>query len=562
MKKIIFLLMAMVAMSVQAQTCKVSATENNGRVVQISVNLDSLKGRTLVTTINHIQNNVVLNMSYEGTNVGDSVAVMAREESSEPADTLESDVVENPDTEVQPEDDAAEAPHTLGAESEPSSGTSILDILGLSSVTSFVTEFTKENGVQYEEYEAALKSITEVDSTKYIPQYKQRKWSWMDKYNSYSTLEVSGIFGKDFGDGNLGDEDAISEEKYGMDPETGYNLGGSAKFSQVFIPGRYTADGKFIPNSLSFGWSIGGLFAFDYEKDYGWSADVMAKVGIQAGNGITMGVDALIGGGATPYAIYSTDGLNYRVITHTQWCLKYGIQAWLSMNYGSNTYTSLFARLVKSKAPQSVYEHPTAPMWETTLIDFDEGSWRVGFAVGYKFGYNADLKDKRLQATIGIGYNLLGGEKDVETMVELEKINQISPTLDFSYGLGYGYSYGQEHLQNFVLTGGWLFKLNPNHKFYYLAKLYAGAGEYMVGKKLQSEDNVFNMTNNRIRQLCLKGGVNLGVAYRFGCSTLSASLRCGYHHGFDPETEGFKTIENSNLRGVDLTPTLNYTINF
>ena len=53
----------MAATCVQAQVCKVSATKNNGKVIQISVNLDSLQGKTLVTTISHVQNNVVLNMA-------------------------------------------------------------------------------------------------------------------------------------------------------------------------------------------------------------------------------------------------------------------------------------------------------------------------------------------------------------------------------------------------------------------------------------------------------------------------------------------------------------------
>lgn len=570
MKKLIFLLMAMAVLSVQAQTCKVSATKNNGKVIQISVNLDSLKGKTLVTTISQVQNNVVLNMAYEGDKSVDSTnTVIAREDSNELADTLQNDsvivaVAENEDADIETDDDnfLIRSDNTPSARGNSTVG-GLLDLFGLSTVTSLVTGNVNSDSLEhYEEYaEKLIKELTQVDSTKYIPQYKQRKWKWLDKHKSYSTLELSGIFGQDFGGDKEGTEE-INAENYGIDPDKEYNIGGSAKFSQVFIPGKYSADGKFTPNRLNFGWSVGGLFAVDYQKEYGWSTDILAKVGIQAGNGITLGADALVGGGTTPYAIYSTDGLNYRAVLHNQWCFKYGAQAWVSMNYSGNTYTTLFARLVKSVAPNSIYEHPTAKYWDNTLIDFDEGSWQVGFAVGYKFGYNPDLKSKRLQATLSTGYNLFGHEKSAEMLIELEKINQVSSQLDFSYGFGFGQTLSDNYLQSFTLNGGWMYRLKPTHKFYYMAKLYAGIGEYMVGKELKTEDDIFIMSNANIRKLCIKGGTNLGVGFRFGCSTINASMRIGYHYGLTPQYDGYSTITESDMKGWELTPMLGYTINF
>ncbi len=566
MKKYIFLLMAMVvALSLQAQTCKVSATKNNGKVIQISVNLDSLKGKTLVTTISHDdKNNVILNMAYEGKESVDSVSVMAREDSSELfADTLQSDsIVAAENTDIISEDGSVEPEDNPSQDTPSSTIGGILDVFGLSTITSFVTgSIDKDSLAQYEEYgKKLLEELTQTDSTKYIPHYKQRKWKWLDKTKSYSTLELSGIFGKDFGN-TEGDEEVNSED-YGMNPEKANNLGGSVKFSQVFIPGTYTKDGTFKPNRLHFGWSLGGLFALDYQKDYGWSTDFLGKIGIQAGEGITLGGDALIGGGTSPYAIYSTDDINYRVVLHNQWCFKYGAQVWLSMNYGGNTYTSLFARLVKSVAPSSIYDHPTDKTWDNALIDFDDGSWQVGFAVGYKFGYNPNLKDKRLQATIATGYNLIGNDKCADFLVELEKINQISQKLDFSYGLGFGQSLNNDNLKSFTLNGGWLYRLQPTHKFNYMIKFYAGVGEYIVGKELSTEDEMFEMSNKNIRKLCLKGGTNLGCAFRFGCNTLSASARIGYHYGFEPEYDGYKSTKDTDLKGWDITPTLSYTINF
>lgn len=562
MRKILLSLAAFATLTVQAQTCKVSATENNGKEIQISVNLDSLKGKTFVTTINHIENNVVLNMSFEeGADVQtDSIAlaVDSREDSSETA-------AENFETKPTIEAQATIEPQDSTDTPQPTSPIDgILDALGVSMVTDVLSGFFGQNGEQYLEYtaEELVKELTEADSSKFIPEYPKRKWKWLDKTTSYSTLEASGIFGKDYGgDDEEGAED-INEEDYGSDLKDNYNIGGSLKFSQVFIPGRYKADGTFVPNNLNFGWSIGGLFEFGNEKDYGWSTNLMTKIGIQAGNGITMGIDALIGAGSTPYRIYSTDGIDYRVITHNQWCFKYGLNAWLSMNYGSNTYTSLFARIVKSTEPKSIREHPTASGWHNTYVDFDDAGWRVGFAVGYKFGYKADIKSKRLQGTFGVGYDLCSHGRGTEAFYDLDRLNMVSPTLDFLYGVGYSRTLGSDQLNSLVLNAGWVFKLKPEQKLSYLVKFYAGAGEYMVGKHCVSADRGFDLSYDNIRQVAITGGVKLGLTFKFGGNALNAYVRGGYHYAYDTTYEGFSEAESSKLRGVDIVPTLAYSYRF
>ena len=566
MKKILLSLAALFAtLMMHAQTCKVSATENNGREIQISVNLDSLKGRTLVTTINHNDNNVILNMAFDGENHESSAVVVPREDSSETAETIceTESTVEESESSVAQEEIAQENSET-GAQSvgnSPFGG--VLDALGISSVTSVISGFIGKNGEQYLEYKAQelLKELTEVDSTKFIPQYPKRKWKWLNKTISYSTLEASGILGKDYGGDDGEGAEKINEATYGSDLAANYNIGGNLKFSQVFVPGRYRSDGSFVPNHLNFAWSVGGMLAFGNEKDYGWSTDIMAKIGLQAGNGITLGMDGLIGAGSTPYRIYSSDGIDYRVITHNQWCFKYGLQAWISMNYGSNTYTSLFARLIQSAEPSSIRNHPTAKGWMNTYVDFDDASWRVGFAVGYKFGYNADTRSKRLQATISTGYNLCNS-RGSEIFCDLEKVNTISPTLDFLYGVGYGRTLDDEHLNNLTAGAGWLFKSRPEQKISYLVKFYAGAGEYLVEKHCVSADRGFDLSYDNIRQVALIGGVKLGAAYKFGCSTLSVCIRGGYHYAFDTEYDGFDEAESSKLRGIDLTPMIGYSITF
>jgi RNA polymerase subunit RPABC4/transcription elongation factor Spt4 len=65
---------------------------------------------------------------------------------------------------------------------------------------------------------------------------------------------------------------------------------------------------------------------------------------------------------------------------------------------------------VKSVVPSSINNHPTLVGWKNVLVDFDEGSWQIGAAIGYKFGYNPDLESRRLYATMSTGYNLFGGE--------------------------------------------------------------------------------------------------------------------------------------------------------
>ncbi len=439
----------------------------------------------------------------------------------------------------------------------------VFGALGLAEVGNLIGAFTNTNDNSVDQMiTQAVKNITVADSTKYIPQYPKRKWKWLKNYTSYTRLSLSGIFGQDFGgDDNEGVEE-IDADDYGADPENSKNFGGSAEFSQVFLRGRYDENGKFIPNPLNFAWSVGALFAMDHQKDYGWSWDLLAKFGIQAGKGLTLGADVLLGGGGTKYAIYSTNRVDYRVAFHDQWCLKTGVQGWISMNDDGTTSTRLFARIVKSFEPSSIHNTPTAPGWETTYVDFDDGSWQVGFAVDYKFGFKPDIENKRLLASVSTGYNLFGADKGPVMLYELERFNNISPNLRFSYGLGYEQSVSGNKLQSFTLGGGWLFKLNPHQKFSYLAKIYAGIGEYMVEKNCISGDKNFKMADTKVRQLCPKIGMHLGVAYNKGCHAFNLGVRGGYHRGFDPEYEGYETAETNHLSGFELTPMLGYSLNF
>ena len=582
MKKIIFTIAVMLATIMQAQTCKISSA-NGRRVVHISVNLDDLEGKTLVTTVKNVhKDSVVLDMAFEEEAMEVvPVTQIPREDSSE--DIAQNNEIEvelaskeqaSDSTNVEPAENASQGLETAHSDSAEVASTAempqdssitggVLNALGLAEVGNLIGAFTNTNGEEVDKMVTkALVDVTVVDSTKYIPQYPKRKWKWLKNYTSYTRLSLSGIFGQDFGGDTGKGVEEIDADDYGTDPENSKNFGGSAEISQVFLEGRYDEDGKFIPNPLNFAWSVGALFAMDHQKDYGWSWDLLAKFGIQAGKGLTLGADVLIGGGGTKYAIYSTNSVDYRVAFHDQWCFKAGVQGWLSMNDDGTTSTRLFARIVKSFEPSSIHNTPTAPSWENTYVDFDDGSWQVGFAVDYKFGFKPKLEDKRLLATVSTGYNLFGADKGPVMLYELEKVTQISPMLRFMYGLGYEQSLSGEQLQSFTLGGGWRFKLNPNQKFSYLAKFYAGVGEYMVEKNCQSADKDFKMADTKVRQLCPKVGAHLGVTYNKGCHSFNFGLRGGYHKGFEPEYEGYETAETTNLSGFELTPMLGYSLNF
>lgn len=167
-----------------------------------------------------------------------------------------------------------------------------------------------------------------------------------------------------------------------------------------------------------------------------------------------------------------------------------------------------------------------------------------------------------MQSTVSGGYNLFGADKSYVMLYELERVDNVSPTINFTYGLGYEQSLGKQKLTSLTLGGGWIFKLKKEQKFFYLAKIYAGVGEYMVAKECYSDNQEFIMTKTDVRQLCIKGGLHLGCAYRFACSTINLGLRGGYHHGLDTEYEGYHTAESSNLSGFELTPLLGYSLNF
>ncbi|MBR1903985.1 MAG: hypothetical protein IJ824_02275, partial [Alphaproteobacteria bacterium] len=168
MKKFfILLLTAIVAMVAQAQTCKISANKNNGKVIQISVNLDSLKGQTLVTTINQqTDGNVNVQMAYEGDS-----PVISREDSSavcaehfEEVDTtgiVTPNLYANNDSEV-----PSEEPTDSLQNSEPATMVeSVLGAFGLGEVGALIGSLTRTNGEPYAEYYA--KKITQADTTQY-----------------------------------------------------------------------------------------------------------------------------------------------------------------------------------------------------------------------------------------------------------------------------------------------------------------------------------------------------------------------------------------------------------
>ena len=104
--------------------------------------------------------------------------------------------------------------------------------------------------------------------------------------------------------------------------------------------------------------------------------------------------------------------------------------------------------------------------------------------------------------------------------------------------------------------------MKPTNKFGYLAKVYAGIGEYMVGKALVGKDEVFKMSTIDISKIGINAGVNIGIGFRFKCSTINAAMRIGYHYCFSPEYNGYDVTKEVDMKGWDIMPNLSYTVNF
>lgn len=398
------------------------------------------------------------------------------------------------------------------------------------------------------------------DST-FVPTYPQRKAKPL--WRSFDVVELSGSLGKDITSISDATANAVNEDDYGDDTENHNKFGGGIKFSHTYMKGSLDEDGKWHANTLGFALSWGALISYSYEKEIGSYLNIMGKAGIQIGNDICIGVDALIGSGLTPYNTFLTDEMNYNTINKSVWCFKYGVEAWGSLNFSRDTYTAIFGRYITSTKPNGG-SYNLSKDWEVVLEDFDPSSWTVGLAVGYKFGAPEPLKqDKRLRAGLITGYQITGGHGFV-VATELERLTQVSKSTNLSYGLMTQNVFNSQtnggNCSSIMLTGG--FEVcQPGNKFFWGTKLLAGIGEYPI-TDIGYADNYY--VENVSKKPCAKAGLQLSAGLKLGkLSSISAIIRAGGHYAKALNFENFnEDSKTRNALGFDMMTGLNYSFIF
>lgn len=397
------------------------------------------------------------------------------------------------------------------------------------------------------------------DST-FVPVYEQRKPQ--KSVRAYNIIELEGHLGRNISQISDITASQINYDVYGDDTANEQKYGGGGKFSRVYISGSEDSNGQWQPNPIGFAWSWGFLATYSYEKEKGSYFNGFGKLGVQIGTDIAFGVDGLLGCGVIPYNTFYTNNINHSVLNKSAFCLKYGLQLWGSMNFSGNTYTAVYGRYLRSVKPASSLSN-LQNGWEVVLEDFDLSDWTVGLAVGYKFGAPENLSsDKRLQASISTGYRFTR-QKGMILAAELERITQVSKSTNLSCGLSveqlFEQEYDKERYSSVLASFGFQVR-QPNQKWFWGTKLYAGAGDNRV---------TFIADKRKIRiesfskKLCAIGALQLNTGFAIGkCSQISAACRIGYHFGTKISISGMDESSYENLSGFDADMRLSYNITF
>ena len=396
--------------------------------------------------------------------------------------------------------------------------------------------------------------------TTFVPHYVLRKPKL--KWRTYNVIMLDGSFGKNISEVDDNIADRIRVEDYGDDTSVENKFGAGVTFSHVYMRGR-EVDGKWVPNPTNFAVSWGGMLSYSYENEMGSYVNTMGKVGFQIGRDIALGIDALIGCGITPYNTFYTNGIYHSVLNKSAFCFKYGLQAWGSLNFTKDTYTAVYARYITSVQPaSSVGELPED--WEVVLENFNPSGWTVGLAVGYKFGEpTLPSRNKRLQVTLNTAYQLVGKQKGLIVSSEIGRFTQVSPSTSINYGLAveqmFDYEKVHERYSSVLLSAGFRVR-QPNQRWFWGAKLYAGVGDYamtLVGKREYSK------ITNSIKKLCAKGALQLSGGLKIGgCNEVFAACRLGGHLGKAIDMDGFDDTSYDNLSGFEMDAGLGYRITF
>lgn len=397
------------------------------------------------------------------------------------------------------------------------------------------------------------------DST-FVPKYAMRKAK--PTWRAYDIFELSGNLGKDISSVSDDMASKISEDDFGDNTENEKKYGGGIKYSRTYMRGTIE-NGEWKPNPLGFALSWGGLFSYAYESDAGSFVNAMGKVGVQIGQDICFGVDALVGVGVVPFKTFITNDINHNTISKNAWCFKYGIEGWGSLNFSKDTYTAIYGRYITSIRP-TTGKYELSKGWNVLYEDFDPSCWEIGLAVGYKFGAPESLKqEKRLRANISAGYNFTGN-KGMFVATEVDRFSQVSKSTFLSYGLRVEDAFGTDEnggdMTSFLLSGGFQV-CQPYNSWFWGMKLLGGIGEYPVVNVAKNDDYLIK---DYATQICLRtalqlsGGINLGKG-----NTIYCGLRFGGHFSKSMTFENFEdghTVEN--LNGLDLGVSLGYSLTF
>ena len=414
-------------------------------------------------------------------------------------------------------------------------------------------QFLDEDVVETADFLTTLFSnIRFTKDSLFKPEYSLRKPKKL--YRTYDIIQLNGSFGQNINSASNKMSDVIEEGNYGDDLENNNKFGGGAKYSHVYIKGS-EVDGQWQPNLMGLAWSWGGLIDYSYEKDMGSYFSIMGKFGVQIGNEITFGIDALAGYGVIPYNSFFTNGYQHAVVNKSVFGFKCGLELWGSLNFYKNTYTAFYGRYIRSIKPNQ--DGDILDDWSLIYADFDPSNWSLGLAVGYKFGAPKPLsQDKRLQASINTGYSLT--DKESFLCAELEKMTQVSKSTYLNYGLHLERTFRTE-LSSLMFTAGFKVK-QPGNSWFWGTKILGGIGQYNVGFSEEKSGSTLNATE---KKLCSRGALQLNSGFDIGkLSEIFAGIRAGYHFGNPSKTEDGDDVSYSNLNGFDLSVLLGFKFTF
>lgn len=165
-------------------------------------------------------------------------------------------------------------------------------------------------------------------------------------------------------EGNTTDE---FREKVGEATEQKTNIGFNFDYRISITPGQTNNKLCFTPNALGFGGTFGFSAAGDFEKNYGFTCDVLAAFGFEMGTSkIGIGLEGLIGtGNVTGFVIqqHETNPELSGSFKDSFMSFKYGAQFWIKIpsifggalggyqQLGKENGMRLFVRYIKNSIP-------------------------------------------------------------------------------------------------------------------------------------------------------------------------------------------------------------------